>query len=130
MQKKLYRNTNNKMLSGVCAGLADYLNVDVTIVRLIVVAVSVFLGAIILGLIAYAVCAIVLPLNPAEQTGAVPPVYPQQPPVYTPPAYTPPVQPAPYQPPVAPAYTAPPVPFQDISSTSVPEQPLEGPQGD
>ena len=33
--KKLYRSTNNKMLSGVCAGFADFIGIDPTIVRVI-----------------------------------------------------------------------------------------------
>lgn len=35
MQKKLYRNSEGSVLGGVAAGLAEYLNVDVTLVRLI-----------------------------------------------------------------------------------------------
>ncbi|MDR1805679.1 MAG: PspC domain-containing protein [Clostridium sp.] len=109
MQKKLYRNTKEKMLSGVCAGLADYLNVDVTIVRLVVTMLSIFFGFVIGGLIVYAVCAVIIPAAPSEQ---VPPVQTQH--------YTPPYQPqqAPYQPPVAPPA---PVQYQDISSSTPPE---------
>ena len=33
--KKLYRNSRDKKLAGVCSGLADYLNVDVTVVRIL-----------------------------------------------------------------------------------------------
>ena len=32
MEKKLYRNTNNKMLAGVCSGLAEYINIDPTVI--------------------------------------------------------------------------------------------------
>ena len=32
--KKLYRNTENKMLAGVCSGIADYFDIDPTLVRL------------------------------------------------------------------------------------------------
>ena len=35
MEKKLYRSTTNKTIAGVCAGLAEYLNIDPTIVRVI-----------------------------------------------------------------------------------------------
>ena len=35
MAKKLYRSVNQKMLGGVCGGLAEYLDVDVTIIRLL-----------------------------------------------------------------------------------------------
>ena len=37
MEKKLYRSRNDKKLAGVCAGLAKYLNMDVTVIRLIMV---------------------------------------------------------------------------------------------
>ena len=33
-RKRLYRNVNDKMLCGVCSGLADYFNIDPTLVRL------------------------------------------------------------------------------------------------
>ncbi|MFN3852628.1 MAG: PspC domain-containing protein [Spirosomataceae bacterium] len=38
MKKQLKRNSNNKMIGGVAAGLADYFDIDVTVVRLILVA--------------------------------------------------------------------------------------------
>jgi phage shock protein PspC (stress-responsive transcriptional regulator) len=91
MQKKLYRNVNNKMLAGVCSGLADYLNIDATLVRLLVVLIALFAGT---GVLFYIICAIIIPPAPDAQN-AVPPVYTQQPPVYAPPNPQ-------YQPPVAP----------------------------
>lgn len=57
--KKLVRRTNDKMLGGVCAGLADYLGVDVTMVRL-VVAVATILGLGSLVLV-YLIAWILLP---------------------------------------------------------------------
>ncbi|MDR1409843.1 MAG: PspC domain-containing protein [Oscillospiraceae bacterium] len=130
MQKKLYRNVNNKMLSGVCAGLADYLNVDVTLVRLVVAALVIFVGAVIFGLIFYFICAAIIPAAPAPETqfGAASPVYPQQPPTYAPP--TQPVATAqpqsyqsPYQQPSVTPSPASTIEYQDISSsTPVPEE--------
>lgn len=35
MQKKLYRSREDRVLGGVAAGLADYLNMDITLVRLL-----------------------------------------------------------------------------------------------
>ena len=32
--KKLYRSTSNRMIAGVCGGIAEYFNVDPTIIRL------------------------------------------------------------------------------------------------
>ena len=40
--KKLYRSTNNKMISGVCAGIADFFGIDPTIVRVIYALISLF----------------------------------------------------------------------------------------
>ena len=40
MAKKLYRSVNQKMLAGVCGGLAEYLDVDVTIVRLLLIGLA------------------------------------------------------------------------------------------
>jgi phage shock protein PspC (stress-responsive transcriptional regulator) len=62
MDKKLYRNTDNKMIAGVCSGLAEYINIDPTIVRLIwaLIALS---GA---GLVAYLVAAIIIPEKPSN----------------------------------------------------------------
>ncbi len=56
--KKLYRSESDKKLAGVCGGLADYLNVDVTIIRLIWALVAVFGGT---GLIAYLIAALIIP---------------------------------------------------------------------
>ena len=48
--KKLVRKVNGRMLAGVCAGLADYLGVDVTLIRVIFGVLTLFSG---LGAIAY-----------------------------------------------------------------------------
>jgi len=42
--KKLYRNPNQQMIAGVCTGLADYLGLDLSIVRLIFVLLFFFGG--------------------------------------------------------------------------------------
>ena len=41
MEKKLFRS-NNKMLAGVCAGIAEFFNLDPTLVRIAYVIVSIF----------------------------------------------------------------------------------------
>jgi phage shock protein C len=57
--KTLYRSKSNRMVAGVCAGLADYLNVDPTVVRLLfVLGFFAVHGGI---LIAYLIMAIVTP---------------------------------------------------------------------
>lgn len=56
--KKLYKS-NNRMLCGVCAGLAEYLGVDPTIVRLIWAALA-LTGT---GILMYIVAALIMPEN-------------------------------------------------------------------
>ena len=62
MNKKLYRNTENKMIAGVCSGLAEYINIDPTIVRLIWALIGLS-GA---GIIAYLIAAIIIPEKPSD----------------------------------------------------------------
>lgn len=40
MAKRLYRSVSQKMLGGVCGGLAEYFDVDVSIVRLLMIGVG------------------------------------------------------------------------------------------
>ena len=58
--KTLHRSSKNKKLFGVCGGLAEYFDVDVTIIRLTWIVVTVLTG-IIPGIIAYLIAAIVMP---------------------------------------------------------------------
>lgn len=58
--KKLRRNVVNKVIGGVCAGLADYFGVDVVLVRAIFAASFLFAGA---GLGLYLVLWILMPTN-------------------------------------------------------------------
>ena len=62
-EKKLYRDTKNKAISGVCAGLAKYLNMDVSVVRVLTVLLALFAGAAVL---AYIICIFVIPEEPAD----------------------------------------------------------------
>lgn len=59
--KQLYRVNTNKVLAGVCTGLAEYLNLDIAIVRLLFVLATLLLPGT--GIIAYIVLTVVLPLN-------------------------------------------------------------------
>ena len=58
MEKRLVRPHAGRQLAGVCAGLADYFNVDPTIVRLIFVVAALAGGP---GLIIYIILALVMP---------------------------------------------------------------------
>jgi len=59
--RRLVRLASDKKIGGVCSGLAAYFDVDVTLVRLMVAAAIIFSGG--LGLIAYIVAWIVMPLE-------------------------------------------------------------------
>jgi phage shock protein C len=59
--RKLFRRSAEGRLAGVCAGIAEYLDADVTLVRLVWVILSIVPGGIIGGLIAYVAAAIVMP---------------------------------------------------------------------
>lgn len=59
--RKLYRSRSDRMLGGVCGGLAAYLNMDVTVVRLIAVATILLPGP---SIIAYLLAWIIVPEEP------------------------------------------------------------------
>ena len=61
---RVVRPQFDRKLAGVCAGLARYFNVDVTLVRLIWVVLSIYPGAIILGVLAYGIAWFVIPGEP------------------------------------------------------------------
>ncbi|MBI9009253.1 MAG: PspC domain-containing protein [Tenericutes bacterium] len=56
-QKRLYRDTENGKISGVCAGLSDYFDLDVTLIRVIWLILLLCAGT---GLLAYIIMAIVV----------------------------------------------------------------------
>ena len=63
MSKKLYKSNTNKMLEGVCGGIAEYFGVDPTIVRLAWVVFFALGGS---GIQAYIIAAIIIPSAPLE----------------------------------------------------------------
>ena len=63
--KRLYRDPKNAMIGGVCAGIAEYLNADPTIIRLLAVLLAFAGGG---GIVAYLVGWIVIPAKPAGST--------------------------------------------------------------
>jgi len=62
MEKRLYRSQVRKMLGGVCAGLGDYFEIDVTLIRLVFVAIS-LVTAIIPMVIFYLIAWIIIPVE-------------------------------------------------------------------
>ncbi len=63
MKKKLYLGTDKK-LCGVCSGIAEYLDMDATVVRLITLLAMCIAGG---GLIAYFIAAVVMPEKPKSE---------------------------------------------------------------
>lgn len=60
MDKKLYLSNANRQFLGVCGGIAEYLNVDPTVVRL-VWAIGTALTGFILGTVVYVACGFIIP---------------------------------------------------------------------
>lgn len=60
MEKKLYRIEHGKKLCGVCGGIAEYFNIDPTLVRVGWAVISLFAPV---GVIAYIVAAVVMPVK-------------------------------------------------------------------
>jgi len=65
MKKKLYRSRKDYMIGGVCGGIAEYFDVDSTLVRLLAVLVVLLGGA---GVIAYIIAWIIVPKNPEQNS--------------------------------------------------------------
>lgn len=61
-EKKLYKSTDRK-LDGVCAGIAEYFEIDPTIVRVAYALISLFFAGIG-GIVVYIILAIVMPRRP------------------------------------------------------------------
>ncbi len=55
---RLHKSATNRQIAGVCGGLAEYFNVDVSIIRIVTLLLVLGWGS---GLLAYIVCALVLP---------------------------------------------------------------------
>ena len=58
MEKRLYKSSTDKKVCGVCGGIANYFDVDPTVIRLIWVIFTLAGGS---GLIAYIIAAIIMP---------------------------------------------------------------------
>ena len=63
MEKRLVRNVQDKKIGGVCAGLADYFNMDPMLVRVLWILFTLAGGS---GILAYAILYFILPEGGAE----------------------------------------------------------------
>jgi len=68
--RRLYQDRENAMVSGVCAGVADFLAVDVTIVRLLVLISLLFFS--VLTVAVYMLMAFLLADKPLRYRGRIP----------------------------------------------------------
>ena len=59
--KKLYRSKSDCKIAGVCGGVAEYLNVDATVIRVVWAIASLFA---FVGVVAYIACALIIPKKP------------------------------------------------------------------
>ena len=61
MGKRLYKSNKDKMVDGVCGGLAEYFGVDPTLIRLAWVLLCAMGGS---GIVAYIIAAVIIPRDP------------------------------------------------------------------
>lgn len=64
MEKKLYKSRTDKKICGVCGGIAEYIECDPTIVRLITALLALGFGT---GILLYLVAALVMPYKPEAE---------------------------------------------------------------
>ena len=62
MEKRLYKSNKDKMIDGVCAGIAEYFHIDPTLVRLGAVVLTCAGGC---GILVYIIGAIIIPRDPS-----------------------------------------------------------------
>ena len=62
MEKKLYRSRDGKLICGVCAGIAEYFDIDPTVVRVAWACFTVF-STMFPGVILYFILALIMPAN-------------------------------------------------------------------
>ena len=72
MAKKLYRSEQHKMVGGVCGGLGEYFEIDVTLTRLIFVAIG-LLTAIFPMALFYIIAWIIVPVQEKSERNGVSP---------------------------------------------------------
>jgi len=65
--RRLYRSRRNRQLAGVAGGMAEYLEIDPTVVRLVWI-LSIFIGGF--GILLYIIMAFIVPLDPRGMPGS------------------------------------------------------------
>lgn len=67
-QRRLTRSRRTRMIAGICGGIAEYMNVDPTIVRLLWALMTIFPLSFPLGLLGYLIAWIIIPEEPATKS--------------------------------------------------------------
>ena len=70
-RRRLMRSSTDSKIAGVCGGLAEYLGIDSTVLRLFWVILAVVPGGIVGGIVAYIVAWIIMPKAPAPVAEAI-----------------------------------------------------------
>lgn len=65
--QKLYRSSRDKKITGLCGGLSEYLNVDATLIRILLIVVSAFSAGSIIAV--YVIASLVVPKEPTSYGG-------------------------------------------------------------
>ena len=68
--RRLTRSATERKVAGVCGGLAEYFDVDPTVIRLLWAVLTIVPGVIVLGVLAYVVAWFIMPVNPVSQVAA------------------------------------------------------------
>ena len=63
MKNKLYKSESDKKLCGVCGGIAEYFGLDSTVIRLLWIIATLFIGS---GILCYIICAVIMPVKKEE----------------------------------------------------------------
>lgn len=63
--KQLFRSKTNKVIAGICGGIGEMVNIDPTIIRLLVIFATVITG-LLPGIITYIVAIFIVPENPQQ----------------------------------------------------------------
>lgn len=72
VRSRLMRSTLDRKIAGVCGGIAEYLEIDPTVVRVAWAVLTIVPGAIVLGVVAYLVAWFIMPERPAAAMVAAP----------------------------------------------------------
>ena len=69
--KRLVRSESDKQIAGVCGGLAEFFEVDSTVIRLVAVVIAIYPGAVIGGVVGYLIAWFIMPRATTNSLGPV-----------------------------------------------------------